>query len=55
LSWEGDKPSTTTIEEVPTPAAEEFAPLPQAETVTPVIEATLLEASVVEGEWTAVM
>jgi hypothetical protein len=42
-------------EEVFALAAEEFAPLPQAETVTPVVEATLPEASVVDGEYTAVM
>jgi hypothetical protein len=32
------------------PTAEESAPLPQAETVAPVAEATLPEASVVEGK-----
>jgi hypothetical protein len=37
------------------PAAEESAPLPQAETVTPVAEAMLPEASVVEGEYATVM
>jgi hypothetical protein len=55
LSWDGDEPSTVAAEEVSVPAAEESAPLPQAETVTPVAEATLLEASVVEGEYAAVM
>jgi hypothetical protein len=50
FSWEGDEPSTAAAEEVSTPAAEESAPLPQAETVAPVAEATLPEASVVEGE-----
>jgi hypothetical protein len=50
LSWEGDEPSTTAAEAIPTPAAEESGPLPQAETVAPVAEATLLEASVVEGK-----
>jgi hypothetical protein len=50
LSWEGDDPSTAAAEEIPTPAAEESAPLPQAETVAPVAEATLPEASVVEGK-----
>jgi hypothetical protein len=52
LSWEGDEPSATVAEEVSTPAAEESAPLPQAETVAPVVEATLPEASIVEGEYT---
>jgi hypothetical protein len=42
-------------EEVSAPAIKEFASLPQAETVMPVVAATLLEASVVEGEYTAVM
>jgi hypothetical protein len=55
LSWEGDEPSTTVAEEIPTPAAEESAPLPQAETVALVAEATLPEASVVEGKYTALM
>jgi hypothetical protein len=50
LSWDGDEPSTATAEEVSAPAAEESAPHPQAETVAPVTEATLPEASVVEGE-----
>jgi hypothetical protein len=55
LSWDGDEPSTATVEEVSAPVAEESAPLPQAETVTPVAEATLLEASIVEGKYAAVM
>jgi hypothetical protein len=42
-------------EEASTPTAEESTPLPQAETVTPVPEATLPEANVVDGEYTAVM
>jgi hypothetical protein len=42
-------------EEVFAPAAEEPAPLPQAETMTPVVEATLPEASVVEGEYAVVI
>jgi hypothetical protein len=51
LSWEGDEPSTATAEEIPMPAAEESAPPPpQAETVALVAEATLPEASVVEGK-----
>jgi hypothetical protein len=35
------------------PAAEESAPLPQGETVAPAAEATLPEASMVEGEYAA--
>jgi hypothetical protein len=42
-------------EEVFALATEESAPLPQAETVMPVAATTLPEASVVEGEYTAVM
>jgi hypothetical protein len=42
-------------EEVSALAVEESAPLPQAETMTPVAEATLPKASVVEGEYTTVM
>jgi hypothetical protein len=53
LSWEGDEPSATVAEEDSMPAAEESAPLPQAETVAPVVEASLPEASMVEGEYTA--
>jgi hypothetical protein len=37
-------------EENPTPAVEESAPLPQAETVAQGAEATLPEATVVEGK-----
>jgi hypothetical protein len=53
LSWEGDEPSTEATEEASVPAAKESAPLPQAETATPAIEATLPDASIVEGEYTA--
>jgi hypothetical protein len=53
LSWEEDEPSAAMVEEGSTPAAEEFAPAPQAETVAPAVEATLPEASIVEGEYTA--
>jgi hypothetical protein len=40
-------------EEASVPAAEGFALLPQAETVAPAVEASLPEASMVEGEYTA--
>jgi dihydroxyacetone kinase DhaKLM complex PTS-EIIA-like component DhaM len=40
-------------EEDCTPATEESAPLPHAETEAPAVEATLSEASIVEGEYTA--
>jgi hypothetical protein len=35
------------------PAAEESAPAPQANSKAPAVEATLPEASIVEGEYTA--
>jgi hypothetical protein len=53
LSWEGDEPSATVAEEEATPPAEESAPAPQAEPKALVVEATLPEASVVEGEYSA--
>jgi hypothetical protein len=40
-------------EEASAPAAEESAPLTQGETVAPAAEATLPEASMVEGEYAA--
>jgi hypothetical protein len=55
LSWEGDEPSAAVAEEDSTPAAEESAPLPRAEIVTSDVEATLPEASIVEGKYTAQM
>jgi hypothetical protein len=55
LSWDGDEPSTAATEEVFAPAVEESTPLPQDETTAPVAEAMLPEASVVEGEYAAVM
>jgi hypothetical protein len=53
LSWEGDESSTAAAEEAFAPAAKESIPPPQAETVAPTVEATLPEASIVEGEYTA--
>jgi hypothetical protein len=52
LTWEEDEPSTAMAEEDSVPAAEKSAPLPQAETEAPAVEATLPEASIVEGEYT---
>jgi hypothetical protein len=40
-------------EEEAAPPAEESAPAPQAESEAPAMEATLPEASVVEGEYSA--
>jgi hypothetical protein len=53
LSWEGDEPSTAVAEEEAAPPAEESALAPQAEPEAPAVEATLLQASVVEGEYSA--
>jgi hypothetical protein len=49
LSWEGEEPSTTTIEEDLSPAAQKSTPLPQAETMELGAKATPPEATVVEG------
>jgi hypothetical protein len=54
LSWEGDEPSATVAEEEVAPPAEEFAPAPQVEPKVPAAEATLPEASVVEGEYCSI-
>jgi hypothetical protein len=51
LSWEGDEPSTTVAEEEFAPPAEESTPAPQAESGVPAAGAALLEASVIEGEY----
>jgi hypothetical protein len=53
LSWEGDEPSTAVAEEEAAPPAEESAPASQAESEAPATEATLPEASVVEGKYSA--
>jgi hypothetical protein len=52
LSWEGDEPASIVVEEEAAPPAES-APAPQAEPEAPAAEATLPEASVVEGEYSA--
>jgi hypothetical protein len=51
LTWEGDEPTTAVAEEETMPPAEESSPAPQAESEAPAVEASLLEASVVEGEY----
>jgi hypothetical protein len=53
LTWEEDEPATVVAEEEAVPPAEESAPAPQAESEAPTTEATLPEASVVEGEYSA--
>jgi hypothetical protein len=50
LSWEGDEPPATVVEEEVAPSVEESTPAPQVESEAPAAEATLPEASVVEGE-----
>jgi hypothetical protein len=51
LSWEEDEPATAVANEEVAPPTEESAPSPQAEPEAPTAEATLSEASVVEGEY----
>jgi hypothetical protein len=53
LTWDEDEPSAAMAEDDFLPAAEESAPAPQAEFEAPAVEATLPEASIVEGEYTA--
>jgi hypothetical protein len=53
LSWEGDEPAVEVAEEETAAPAEESAPALQAESEAPAAEATLPEASVVEGEYSA--
>jgi hypothetical protein len=53
LSWEGDEPSTAVAEEEAAPPAEESTPAFQAVPEAPATEATLPEASVVEGKYSA--
>jgi hypothetical protein len=53
LSWEGDESSTVVAEEEAAPPAEESTPAPQAESEAPAARATLPEASVVEGKYSA--
>jgi hypothetical protein len=55
LSWEGDEPSAAVVEEEAAPPVEESAPAPQAEPEVLAAEATLPEASVVEGEYSTVV
>jgi hypothetical protein len=53
LTWDGDEPTAVVEEEESALTAEESAPAPQAEPEAPAVEAALLEASIVEGEYTA--
>jgi hypothetical protein len=53
LTWDEDEPSATVAEEESPPAAEESTPAPQEESEAPAVDATLPEASIVEGEYTA--
>jgi hypothetical protein len=53
LSGEGDEPSAAVAEEEAVPPAVESAPAPLAEHEVLAAEATLPEASVVEGEYSA--
>jgi hypothetical protein len=53
LSWEEDEPASEVAEKEAAPPTEESAPAPQAEPEVLTAEATLPEASVVEGECSA--
>jgi hypothetical protein len=53
LSWEGDEPASAVAEEEAAPPAVESAPALQEEPKASAAEATLPEASVVEGEYSA--
>jgi hypothetical protein len=53
LSWEGDEPSTAVAKEEVAPLAEESAPASQAVPEPPTTEASLPEASVVEGKYSS--
>jgi hypothetical protein len=53
LTWEEDEPASVVAEEEAVPPTEESALAPQAEPEAPTAEATLPEASVVEGEYSA--
>jgi hypothetical protein len=51
LSWDGDEPSTAVAEKEVAPPAEESAPASQAVPEPPTTEASLPEASVIEGKY----
>jgi hypothetical protein len=53
MSWEGDEPSTVVAEEETAPPDEESTPASQGEPEAPATEATLPEANVVEGKYSA--
>jgi hypothetical protein len=53
LTWKEDEPAAVVAEGETALPAEESAPAPQAESEAPTEEATLPEASIVEGEYFA--
>jgi hypothetical protein len=53
LTWEEDEPATAVAEKEAAPPAEESSPAPHAESEAPAAEATLPEARVIEGEYSA--
>jgi hypothetical protein len=55
LTWEADEPATAVAEEETAPPTEESTPTSQAASEAPTVEATLPEASVVEGEYFALV
>jgi hypothetical protein len=55
LTWEADEPTTAVAEEETASPTEESTPASQAASEAPVVEATLPEASVEEGEYFALV
>jgi hypothetical protein len=53
LTWEEDEPTAAVAGEEAAPPVEESAPASQAESDAPAVEATLPEASIVEGKYFA--
>jgi hypothetical protein len=51
LTWEEDEPAAVVAGEETAPPAEDSAPASQGESEAPAMEATLPEASIVEGEY----
>jgi hypothetical protein len=53
LTWDEDEPSAMVAEVESALATEGSTPAPQVDSEAPTVEATLPEASIVEGEYTA--
>jgi hypothetical protein len=53
LSWKGEEPDAAATEEDLFAAEEQSTPLPQAETMSSGVEATLPEATIVDGMYSS--